>query len=80
MSTMFKFSETYAAHRCAALEAERDDWKRKAEELTPEDMRGMAHDTNALLKAKIEALEAENARLEQRISDERVARDRELEG
>jgi hypothetical protein len=53
---MFKFSETYAAHRCAALEAERDDWKRKAEELTPEDMRGMAYDTNALLKAKIEAL------------------------
>jgi hypothetical protein len=46
-----------------ALEAERDDWKRKAEELTPEDMRGMAYDANALLKAKIEALEAENARL-----------------
>jgi len=69
LAIAFDFAEAYAAHRCAALEVERKE-------------RGTLKQRDE----KIEALGVEIVRLwdalnaaEQRISDERVARDRELE-
>jgi hypothetical protein len=48
--------------RADSLQKERDGWKRMCDELTPEDMREMAFNRNALLEAELSRLRAELAK------------------
>lgn len=54
-----EFAEAYAAAVSKNLREELANAKRMLYELTPEDIRGMAYDANALLEARVAELEKE---------------------